>query len=354
MCSLTFFVLTIIISCQKNDEKKAVSIIWKNKKAVAVSIPNQLAEGTKPISVRVDASYDNELTIFGDIEKQEDRLIFTPLIPFTRGLTYEIFEGEKSIAQFSIPQPDASDAPKLTAIFPTQDTVPENLLKVYLQFSQPMREGRSAQHVALLDDQADTVKNAFLDLQPELWNEDRTQLTLWLDPGRIKRDLQPNKKLGAPMLKNRKYSIIISQHWKDVDGSALAKSYTKTFVTTIRDSLSPVPESWKINPPKSGTLSALMIDFQEPLDHGLLDEAFEITHEDGSKIAGEWQFVREETRELFIPKDHWKPGTYHLKVDARLEDLAANNVNRPFDRDITKGEEQKGPQAFVLVNFQVK
>ena len=39
----------------------------------------------------------------------------------------------------------------------------------------------------------------FLDLQPELWNAEGTVLTLWLDPGRIKRDLIPNKELGIPL-----------------------------------------------------------------------------------------------------------------------------------------------------------
>ena len=60
-------------------------------------------------------------------------------------------------------------------------------------FSQPMQEGVSAEHICLVKGEKDTLKNVFLDLQPELWNHDRTMLTLWLDPGRIKRDLQPNR-----------------------------------------------------------------------------------------------------------------------------------------------------------------
>ena len=82
------------------------------------------------------------------------------------------------------------------AIYPTQDTVPENLLKIYLQFSKPMREGQALRHIELLKNNRDTLPGVFLDLQPELWNVDRTTLTVWLDPGRIKRDLQPNGPIG--------------------------------------------------------------------------------------------------------------------------------------------------------------
>ena len=77
--------------------------------------------------------------------------------------------------------------------------MPENLLKIYLRFSHPMREGQSDKYISLIKNGKDTLPDVFLNLQPELWNEDRTVLTVWLDPGRIKRDLQPNLKLGNPL-----------------------------------------------------------------------------------------------------------------------------------------------------------
>ena len=55
-----------------------------------------------------------------------------------------------------------------------------------------MEEGRSTRYVVLVKEGVDTLKGTFLDLQPELWNDDATELTLWLDPGRIKLDLIPN------------------------------------------------------------------------------------------------------------------------------------------------------------------
>ena len=40
----------------------------------------------------------------------------------------------------------------------------------------------------------------------------------------------------------------------------------------------------------------------------------------------------------FIPEIAWKPGDYLLVIESRLEDLAGNNLNRPFDRDVTQGK----------------
>ncbi|MCE6989647.1 Ig-like domain-containing protein [Dyadobacter sp. CY323] len=353
-CSLTFFVLIQLFSCEETRKKGTASVIWKDKNAVAISFPEWwLTDKKGAVSVRVRAGYDNEVMMFGDLEKRADSITFTPLIPFTRGLSYEVFEGEKLLTSFSIPKTESKDAPRLLAVHPANDTVPENLLKIYLQFSQPMQEGKSAYLVTLIRNDGDTIKGAFLDLQPELWNENRTQLTLWLDPGRIKRDLQPNKKLGAPLQKNQGYKIVVSDKWKDTQGSLLARSYSKSFVTTSRDSLSPVPGNWKMNVPNANSVSHLQVYFSEPLDHGLLDEAFTIVNENGDLIDGRWQFNSEATAAAFIPNKTWKSGTYQLEVDTRLEDLASNNVNRPFDRDITKNSDVKLKQNFVKLAFQV-
>jgi hypothetical protein len=77
-----------------------------------------------------------------------------------------------------------------------------------------MMESRSAGFIKLVKNGTDTLHDAFLDLQPELWNEDRTVITLWLDPGRIKRDLQPNLKLGAPLQQSEKYRSLFQSNGK--------------------------------------------------------------------------------------------------------------------------------------------
>ena len=259
MCSLIFFVFAVTFSCNEKQKKGKITILWENKKATGIAISGTQIQRINPDSVasiiKVTLLNDkNPVAILGEYEIKNEEIVFKPLIPFTRGLHYGISIHNQPTGSFQVPNANVADAPALHGIFPTQDTLPENLLKIYLRFSQPMREGQSDKYVTLIKNNSDTVNGALLNLQPELWNEDRTLLTLWLDPGRIKRDLQPNKLLGAPLEKNGRYQIVISREWKDEQGLNLIKNYSKRFVTTVRDGLSPNPKNWKLRMPQSNTL----------------------------------------------------------------------------------------------------
>lgn len=54
----------------------------------------------------------------------------------------------------------------------------------------------------------------------------------------------------------------------------------------------------------------------------------------------------------FVPDKLWKTGHYLLRVNARLEDLAGNNLNKVLDRDVPKETKQDG--LFVQRNFEIK
>lgn len=358
MCGLIFFVI-LLQSCNTKTRSDKTLVIWKDQKAVALSFPLHYIKGitsdsvSRIVEIRLQ-SKDKSAAILGDLSIVDQTILFTPLIPFTHGLSYEIFIKGKQIDTFEIPESKSADAPNLLAMFPSSDTLPENLLKVYLHFSHPMREGQSGKYVTLIKNNSDTIKAAFLDLQPELWNPDRTILTLWLDPGRIKRDLIPNRMLGAPLKKNGSYQIMVSKDWTDGSGNSLKQPFTKSFITTNRDSLSPDPDRWKISLPQKGTSEALKIDFQEPLDHGLLLETLSVKNEKGENISGKWAIVNKEKTGLFYPDQKWVSGKYVLSIETKLEDLAGNNLNRPFDRNITKKEHNKNLGDFAEISFQVK
>jgi hypothetical protein len=197
-----------------------------------------------------------------------------------------------------------------------------------------MREGEALQYVHLLDENRDTVPAVFLDLQPELWNKERTALTLWLDPGRIKRDLIPNRKMGNPLQKGAWYTMVVSEQWKDVQGIYLEKKSEKKFFVGERDSVSPQLQSWIIHPPKAGTQMVIQINLGEPLDYFLLGETIEIANEKNETISGEIKIGQQERIVFFIPDQPWQKGHYRIRVASHLEDLAGNNLNKPFDRDL--------------------
>jgi hypothetical protein len=253
-------------------------------------------------------------------------------------------KGEE-IGVIDIPVANPADVPVVSAIYPATDTIPENLLKLYIRFSKPMQEGQSLQHIAFIKN-GDTVPDVFLDLQRELWSNDRTTLTLWLDPGRIKRDLQPNKNMGPPLQQGERFELLVQKDWRDANGASLSETYKQSFIVGIRDSISPDIKLWTFHLPQTGTNEPLSIDLNEALDYVLLNNCIRITDSSGNVFKGSMSVNTTGTGLTFTPADHWKSGNYNLECKARLEDLAGNNLNRLFDNDLSKKETHQSKEVY--------
>ncbi|HMF70842.1 MAG TPA: hypothetical protein VK616_05185 [Flavitalea sp.] len=353
---LIFFVLYASPSCRPPDHK-AVVILWKGNKAHAISVSGALSADDRPDSVREELKVhlkNNEHAILGDYRVTADNIIFTPVIAFTPGKEYEVYYQNKLLRKFSIPNPDSANASRLLSVYPSCDTVPENVLKLYLSFSAPMREGEALKHISLLNKQGDTLKGIFLDLQPELWNPERNVLTLWFDPGRIKRDLIPNLRLGNPLKKGEVYTLIVSTTWKDVQGLPLRNSYIRKFIVTSRDSISPDPSLWHLQLPLAGSRSPLKINFKESLDYFLLQEVISIVDDKENVVAGAFRVTGKEQGLEFHPAQKWRAGLYRLKTASHLEDLAGNNLERLFEHDNSPpAKEGKASKTTGVVVFGI-
>ncbi|MEJ1237276.1 Ig-like domain-containing protein [Chryseolinea sp. T2] len=336
--NLIFFA-ALLSNCTSHKDDR-VALVWLDNEAVGLSVPLSLISSVTEAEVFNVRVKGQQVMMLGDIDREAHQLIFRPLIPLTRGLSYEVVVNEKVVAEVSVPMAEGTSDLDLL-IYPSQDTVPENLLKVYLRFSRPMEQGRALTYITLLNEQKDTVRGTFLDLKPELWNDRRDMLTVWLDPGRIKRGLHPNHDLGQPLVRGRQYSLIVSRYWKDINGLPLGKDFVKSFLVAGRDSLSPVPSAWKIEPPKSNTTDNLCVRFHEPVDYSLLNGTLHVYSSKVNSrdlIRGVWTFSEEETVACFKPQSEWKAGAYMLEIETRLEDLSGNNLSRPFERDMTVAE----------------
>lgn len=340
MHNLIFFVFMIIVSCNNNHEQQVttITIRWENKKATGVFIPSSLTESLPADSMQQLLIISlpgktNTTPILGHYTVSNG-VLFEPLLPFTAGLEYNVLVRHTKAGSFSVPIDTSLRAPSVIAFYPHIDTLPENLLKVYLEFSEPMREGQSNKYIKLVKDSKDTLQNVFLDLQPELWNEDRTVLTIWLDPGRIKRDLQPNLRMGPPLKAREKYRLVVDKHWQDAQGLPLTKDYGFSFVAGLRDSLSPAPDRWTLQLPQKNTRQPLDITPKEYLDYFLLQDCLQVENAGQLKVDGTFIIAKEGNHMQFIPARPWAAGKYALAIETKLEDLAGNNVNKPFDRDV--------------------
>lgn len=287
------------------------------------------------------------------IEESNQVLVFHPILPFSEGLTYvATYPGLQTIT-FTIPI-QAYTPTSVLAIYPERDTIPENILKMYLHFSAKMSVGKSYINLRITNEAGDTIQQPFLDLDPELWNEDGTRLTLWFDPGRIKRDLVPNQLLGTPLEKGQIYTLHISHEWPDAAGHPLDQSFQKSFYVTDADRSQPLPAEWEINAPTAQSTQPIMLHWEESLDEALLHRALSVWNEKEQVIDGTIELGPAQMSWSFSPHASWERGTYKIRINSKLEDLAGNNLNRPFDRDLDKTPGEIPDTPFHWLTFEVK
>lgn len=307
-------------------------------------------------------------SMLGKYEVKNQSVFFQPRFPFTQGKAYtaafqsEVFSekmgidcSEKTIIQsFEIPNSQPVIPTFLEQIYPTDSLLPMNLLKIYLYFSAPMRSGQAFEHLKLLNEKGEVVADPFLYLDKELWDKEGKRLTIWFDPGRIKRDLTPNEMFGLPLQTGQSYQLVADKNWQDIRGNSLKENFVKSFSVVENDRQQPKTTDWTIDFPKSGTPTALKIRFGEAMDYALLQNSLAIFNKKNEIVAGEVKIKNGEKEWWFLPKENWQAGTYTLRVAAVLEDLAGNNLNRLFDRDIHKDAEAVLNRDYVDLDFLIE
>lgn len=348
--------LFLLSGCQKKEQE--ITVLWDDVKAIGIVIPFRFHNGADNDSLRKQFTIivDDNLhqPVLGEWIFDNNELIFHPIVPFTSGIKYEVFRVQQQIGTFVIEEKEGNP-PEITAIYPTSDTLPENLLKMYFEFSDPMSEGEAIRNISVLyKNTGDTLVGTFLDLQPELWNEDNTLLTLWLDPGRIKRGLIPNRLLGTPLNEGAHYKIIINSDWRGANRLPLSKSYTKEFYTVVRDSLSPDPRKWKLVIPPANSDESFRIEFGEPMDAVLATEAIQLIGPDRKVVPGRAHLLKEESIYEFTPDQTWYKGGYIIQIETRLEDLAGNNINRLFDQEIMNRKAIEDGRDVIELTFIIE
>jgi hypothetical protein len=192
------------------------------------------------------------------------------------------------------------------------------------------------QHVRLLDEHGAVVDKAFLIAAggQELWDPEHTRLTIFFDPGRIKRDLTPHEALGLPLRQGHSYSLIVDSTMHDARGLPLMRGYAKRFHVGPIDRTLPRVSAWRVVAPAAGTLDPVTVELPEPLDHALLSRMLTVTRGVNgveTVVSGRAATSNHDRRWTFTPSESWTTATYVIKIDTDLEDLAGNNMRRLFD-----------------------
>jgi hypothetical protein len=293
--------------------------------------------------------------LLGKYGVDEDALRFTPQFSLLPGNRYravlqsEVLEGKKAdpknamALEIALPAPKRTAATVVTQIYPTSGKLPENQLRFYLHFSQPMGKGEAYTHVKLLKEDGKAIELPFLELGEELWDSSGKRLTLLIDPGRIKRGLKPREDVGPVLEAGHSYMLTVDAAWKDAAGEPLKAGFTKKFAVEKPVETGIDTAAWKIEPPAANTKQPLVVKFPRPLDHALLLSKVHVLNASGRWVVGDVAVSDEERQWAFTPGEPWNGSDYSLEVDKVLEDPAGNRIGRAFE--LVEGEtvKQTGP-----------
>jgi len=313
------------VKCQE-----VIDIVRQENKIQEIRIRSDKASDVISISTK-----NKQSAILGSWTYQNGQKVFKPLVPLSAGKEYMVYRANQKSDSFNIKRIKLVP-PQVLAFYPSADTVPENLLKCYLSFSQPMSETREIyRYISVVDEGGKLVKDVILPLKPALWNADQTILTLWIDPGRVKRELIRNKQMGIPLVKGSQYRIEVAKEWKGANGEFLSNGFVKNLYISDRDEEVPQANQWQLSPPAINSLSDLSIRFGESMDYATSLDGIAI-YLNEKIIEGEISLKNNEKSWVFSPKNKWQKGHYRIIIDPSMEDIAGNNLLRPFDRDLYK------------------
>ena len=239
-------------------------------------------------------------------------------------------------------------------VYPTSAVVPENQLRLYIHFSEPMGMKGGLDYIHLLDDVGKEVKDPFLPLDAEFFNDDRTRYTVFFDPGRQKRGIPVIEGMGRSLTEGKSYTLVIDPGWRDGNGLPLKQPFRRTFKVGPPDEKPLDPKAWTITPPAAGATNSLRIVFPEPLDHGLLLRMLGVLAPDGKPLPGDVHVGAGEATWQFTPREAWQAGAYNLVAFAALEDLAGNRIGRAFEVDQFDRTDTIGEPEKTLIPFTVR
>lgn len=292
-----------------------------------------------------------DTAVAGGMTDVEQDAVFVPAFPLTPGLRYRVasIDDPKCNTTFEVASAQAARLPRLLSVHPAASLIPENVLRFYLYFSEPMAEGSFLEHVRLIHDNSGAdLTGVFFDNIYELWSPDRQRITLLVDPGRVKTGLAANARLGRAFRAGERYTLEVRPTWKSIAGQPLAQGYRHHFKAGPEDRSRVEPTRWRFELPTATTREPLGVRFGESVDHVSVGNFLAVLSPDDTPIHGTWH-SQSEVYARFVPLKPWRKNlkAYRLAVHARFEDIAGNNINAALDHQ--PGEVFAAPGAGVIV-----
>ncbi|WP_299252616.1 Ig-like domain-containing protein [uncultured Aquimarina sp.] len=289
--------------------------------------------------------------VLGKTLQTNEGILFIPIVPFGWNQKYTLVYNH-IIEYFELTIPKNYESLSVTEVYPSTPILPSNILKLYIRFSKPINTASVYDHIRFINLAGDTLSRTILPLENPLISNDRKLLTLWIEPGRQKRGLGPNKQLGRVFNKDT-YRLIVTKDIKDSNGISMQKDFIHSFNIGNTDRIKPTIDDWKIDIPKINSISKLLVHCSEPMDYGSLQDNINIVDSNTLEVKGMWQLLEQETILSFQPKEPWKKGNYQILCNPEIEDLAGNNLSRLFDKEIKNGSNKESINQQYSLRFTI-
>ncbi len=301
-----------------------------------------------PTHVEVSADAEVTLALLGDdgspgppilgtADREGARYIFTPRFALAAGARYRASAGAEH-TDFRVAEAATNPPATLAAVQPARAEVPANLLKFYLHFTRPMREGREVfTRIHLFDSRGLEVGAPWRDV--ELWTVDAKRLTLWIHPGRVKQGVNLREDLGPVLRPGERYTLVVDATMRDATGQPLGREFRHPFSTTAEVHARLDLAEWRLDPPRTGTREPLRVVSPVALDYALALRCLHLS------VGGSAALDDDGRTWTFTPTAPWKPGPHTLSADPWLEDLSGNTFERVFDTDLAAPLESRTPMT---------
>ena len=297
------------------------------------------ADWQRLLTVAVEAM--PETAVAGRYVVTDRTLEFQPAFPFDAGRTYLVRldlstlptprAGQPVTRSVGLTAPDPGPPAEVTAIYPSGDIWPANLLRFYIHFSRPMGRQGGVEHVTLIADKTGAeVRDALLESPVDFWSPDQRRFTVFFDPGRVKTDLVPNAELGRALVAGESYTIVVDAAWKDAFGRPLRETYRHSFQAGPAVDAPMALSEWRLSVPRAGSREPLVLTFPRALDRALLERGVGVAL-DGQTLDGRVAVGISETTWRFGPAEAWRDGTHELVVLSEVEDPQGNRVDQAFE-----------------------
>ena len=311
-----------------------------------------MVDGALPTALAVVPSHALDLghdlvPMAGSWDRDERQARFRPRFALAAGAGFAVVgRGDSHEEWVELATIVAPARPRMTttvveSVDPRPERVPANLLRFSIAFSAPMEEGSAAGAIALEDGAGAELAGALLEMPPELWDRERRRLTVLLEPGRIKRGLQPNLRAGPPLREHETVALVVASTIRDATGARLPAPFRRVYSVgpAIRSRVD--PGRWDVRWPES-PVEPLVVVFDRPLDRALVDACLTVVDGRGLPVPGLPSLDDGARTWTFSPPAGDPAGTttgraplpWKLRIATRLEDLAGNSVRRVFDRDV--------------------